>query len=60
MLGIDKGIVVIFWEGVEDMDVNLIDDYKVILVKILYLFVKLLEINFYEIVIEILLELCWI
>lgn len=40
------------------MDVNLIDDYKVILVKILYLFVKLLEINFYEIVIEILLELC--
>ena len=56
--GTDKGIAVIFWEGVEDMDANQTDAYKATLAEISHLFAKPPETNFYETVTEILPESC--
>ena len=50
--GTDKGIAVIFWEGVEDMDANQSDAYKTALAEMSHLFAKPPETNFYEIVSE--------
>jgi len=54
--GTEKGIAVIFWEGVENMDANQSDTYKAALAEMSHLFAKPPETNFYQIVTEILPE----
>ncbi|KAF3890551.1 MULTISPECIES: hypothetical protein [Nostocales] len=51
--GTDKGIAVIFWENVEDMDTNHSEAYDNILKEMLPLFVKAPTTFFHEVVCEI-------
>jgi len=49
----DKGIAIIFWESLEDMEANQSEAYQEILKQINHLFAKIPETNIYEIVSEI-------
>lgn len=51
--GTDKGISVIFWESVGDMEANQSEAYQTILKKMMSLFVKAPTTSVYEIVCEI-------
>ncbi|ARV58582.1 antibiotic biosynthesis monooxygenase [Nostocales cyanobacterium HT-58-2] len=51
--GTDKGIAVIFWENVGDMEANHSEAYDNILKKMTPLFVKTPTTSFYEVVCEI-------
>lgn len=51
--GTDRGIAVIFWEGVEDMEANKSEAYQQILTQMAPLFVKPPTTAFYELVSEI-------
>ena len=46
--GTDKGVSVIFWESVEDMEANQTEEYKAILKKMTPLFAKPPETKIYE------------
>ncbi len=46
--GTDKGVSVIFWESVEDMEANQTEEYKEILKKMIPLFAKAPETKIYE------------
>jgi heme-degrading monooxygenase HmoA len=49
----DKGIAIIFWESLEDMESNQSEAYQKILHQINHLFAKVPDTNIYEIVSEI-------
>lgn len=51
--GTDKGISIIFWESVEDMESNQSDAYQTILKKMSPLFVKTPATSVYEVICEI-------
>jgi hypothetical protein len=47
--GTDRGIAVIFWESIGDMEDNYTETYKSILTKMLPLFVEVPKTSFYEV-----------
>ncbi len=51
--GTDKGIAVIFWEGIEDMGANQNEAYEAILKEMSHLFTKAPMTSFYEVSSEI-------
>ena len=51
--GTDKGIAIIFWENIEDMEAYKNDAYEAIINQISHLFTKAPQISFYELCSEI-------
>jgi len=51
--GTDKGIAIIFWENIEDMEANQNEAYQAILQQMSHLFTKAPTTSFYEVCSEI-------
>jgi heme-degrading monooxygenase HmoA len=51
--GTDKGIAIIFWESIEDMDANKNETYEVVLGQMAHLFARPPQTMFYEVCAEV-------